>query len=64
MDEPLPYRLITGPTDGTFCELVSKALDEGYVLHGDVAITHDGQRLVAAQAVTRATGFDGRVRPV
>ncbi len=63
MDEPLTYRLLTGPDDETFCERVSAALDAGYVLHGGPAVTWDGERVLAAQAVIRAAGFDGRVLP-
>src|SRR5450830_1751775 len=33
--ERLFYRLLTGPDDRLFCERVSAALDDGYVLHGD-----------------------------
>ncbi|MGW6131203.1 DUF1737 domain-containing protein [Cellulomonas sp. NPDC055163] len=59
--ERLRYRLLTGPDDRSFCERVSAALDEGYVLHGGPAATFDGTRVVVAQAVvlpdaTPATG--------
>jgi hypothetical protein len=52
-DEPgrLRYRLLSGPDDRSFCERVSAALDEGYVLHGGPAATFDGTRVVVAQAV-------------
>lgn len=50
-DERLAYRLLTGSDDRAFCEKVSRALAEGYVLHGPPALTHDGERVVAAQAV-------------
>ncbi|MGI9016076.1 MAG: DUF1737 domain-containing protein [Euzebya sp.] len=50
-DARLPYRLLTGSDDQDFCERVSAALMDGYVLHGDPAITHDGARVVTAQAV-------------
>lgn len=49
--ERLRYRLLTGPDDRSFCERVSAALDEGYVLHGGPAATFDGTRVVVAQAV-------------
>ena len=39
MTEKLRYRLLTGPDDRTFCERVSRALDEGYELYGSPAIT-------------------------
>ena len=48
---PLRYRLLTGPDDRTFCERVSAALDEGYRLSGGPAVTFDGTRVIAAQAV-------------
>lgn len=50
-DQPLRYRLLTGPDDAAFCRRVSDALAEGYVLHGSPAITFDGERAVVAQAV-------------
>lgn len=54
---PLPdppghrYRLLTGPDDAAFCSRVSDALAEGYQLYGSPAVTFDGERVVAAQAV-------------
>lgn len=48
---PLPYRLLTGPDDRSFCERVSEALADGYRLHGSPCITFDGDRVIAAQAV-------------
>ncbi len=50
-DDRLAYRLLTGADDRAFCEKVSRALADGYVLHGPPALTHDGDRVVAAQAV-------------
>jgi hypothetical protein len=47
----LPYRVLTGPDDRTFCERVSAALADGYRLHGGPALTHDGTRVIVAQAV-------------
>jgi hypothetical protein len=47
----LRYRLLTGPDDKSFCERVSKALSEGYVLHGSPAITFNGERCIVAQAI-------------
>lgn len=64
MDERLPYQVLTGdPDDATFSERVSQALADGYVLHGGPAMAFDGERLVVAQAVQRATGFDAQVLP-
>lgn len=45
------YRLLTGPDDAAFCQRVSEALEQGYQLYGSPAITHDGARVVVAQAV-------------
>lgn len=54
---PLPrYRLLTGPDDAGFCLRVSEALDQGYELYGSPALTFDGQRVIAAQALVRQTG--------
>lgn len=49
--ERLAYRVLTGPDDRSFCERVSAALADGYVLHGGPALTFDGQRVIVAQAV-------------
>jgi hypothetical protein len=55
MDQPpegLPrYRVLTGPDDDAFCRRVSAAIDLGYHLHGDPALTFDGERVIVAQAV-------------
>ncbi len=51
--ERLRYRLLTGQDTDEFCERVSEALNEGYVLYGSPALTFDpdqGTR-VAAQAL-------------
>ncbi|HRW19269.1 MAG TPA: DUF1737 domain-containing protein [Dermatophilaceae bacterium] len=52
-DEPrLPrYRLLTGPDDSTFCRRVSAALELGYDLYGDPALTVKDGAGYAAQAV-------------
>jgi hypothetical protein len=66
-DDRLRYRLLTGPDDRTFCERISAALDEGYVLHGGPAATYDGERVIVAQAVvlpTAAAAPHGSVRPL
>ena len=47
----LRYRLLTGTDDEAFCERVSRALDEGYRLHGPPSLAFDGTRVVTAQAV-------------
>ena len=55
MTEPpdgLPrYRLLTGSDDEAFCRRVSEALDLGYELYGDPAISLGGGTAVVAQAV-------------
>ena len=56
----LRYRLLTGPDDRSFCERVSKALDDGYVLHGSPAITFNGERCIVAQAIVLADEEPGR----
>jgi len=49
---PLRYRLLTGIDDRAFCEKVSTALDEGYVLHGSPSIsTRPDGTVACAQAV-------------
>jgi hypothetical protein len=50
-DEPLRYRVLTGPDDRAFCERISAALDDGYLLHGGPALTFDGSRVIVAQAL-------------
>ena len=55
---PLPYRLITGPDDRSFCERVSAALAEGYALHGSPSVTFNGVNVVAAQAVILASAVE------
>ena len=50
-DEKLSYRLITGPDDRAFCERISAALAEGYVLHGSPAATFNGTSVIVAQAL-------------
>lgn len=58
MESPLTYRLLTGPDDRAFCERVSTALAEGYELHGSPALTFNGERVIAAQAVVRRSDDD------
>ncbi|KQQ83505.1 DUF1737 domain-containing protein [Pseudarthrobacter sp. SL88] len=50
-EEKLSYRLISGPDDRAFCERISAALAEGYVLHGSPAVTFNGSSVIVAQAV-------------
>ena len=50
-EEKLSYRLISGPDNREFCERISNALAEGYVLHGSPAATFNGTSVIVAQAV-------------
>ncbi|MCI0142412.1 DUF1737 domain-containing protein [Arthrobacter bambusae] len=50
-EEKLSYRLITGPDTKEFCERISTALAEGYVLHGSPAATFNGKDVIVAQAI-------------
>lgn len=50
-EEKLSYRLITGPDDRAFCERISAALAEGYVLHSSPAATFNGTGVIVAQAL-------------
>jgi hypothetical protein len=50
-EEKLAYRLITGPDTREFCERISTALAEGYVLHGNPAAAFNGRDVIVAQAV-------------
>ncbi|GAB5470975.1 MAG: DUF1737 domain-containing protein [Rhodospirillales bacterium] len=45
------YRLLTGPDDAAFCQRVSEALEAGYRLWGNPAITVKEGRPLVAQAV-------------
>ncbi|MFC9977170.1 DUF1737 domain-containing protein [Spirillospora sp. NPDC127200] len=47
----LRYRLLTGPDDAAFCRRVSALLEQGYRLHGSPALTFNGERVIAAQAL-------------
>ena len=59
----LRYRLLTGPDDAEFCARVSRALAEGYRLHGGPAMTYDGSQVIVAQAVVLDAPAP-RVQPV
>jgi hypothetical protein len=50
-EEKLAYRLFTGADDRAFCERVSAALAEGYVLHGSPSATFNGSTVIVAQAL-------------
>ncbi|MCU1530770.1 MAG: hypothetical protein JWO49_341 [Arthrobacter sp.] len=49
--ELLAYRLFTGTDDRAFCERVSAALAEGYVLHGSPSAAFNGSNVIVAQAL-------------
>ncbi|GMB00336.1 DUF1737 domain-containing protein [Pelosinus sp. IPA-1] len=51
MEKQLRYRLITGKDDATFCQRISKLLDEGYMLYGSPSATFNGTDVIVAQAV-------------
>ncbi len=51
MDKKLRYRLITGKDDSSFCERISKLLNEGYKLYGYPSCTFNGEDVIVAQAV-------------
>ncbi|MDQ5861510.1 MAG: DUF1737 domain-containing protein [Actinomycetota bacterium] len=50
-EEKLSYRLVTGSDDRAFCERISAALAEGYVLHGSPSATFNGGGVTVAQAL-------------
>jgi hypothetical protein len=50
-DDLPTYRVLTGPDDAEFCHRVSDALALGYRLFGGPAVTHDGERVIVAQAL-------------
>lgn len=58
------YRLLTGPDDAAFCDRVTAALDEGYVLYGSPAATFDGEHVIVAQAVILPSATTHETRPV
>jgi hypothetical protein len=45
------YRVLTGPDDDAFCHRVSEAIALGYRLYGSPAVTFDGKRVIALQAL-------------
>lgn len=52
-NDRLAYQVLTGPDDHAFCERVSQALADGYVLHGSPSITYNSElnANIVAQAV-------------
>ncbi|TAK07078.1 MAG: DUF1737 domain-containing protein, partial [Rhizorhabdus sp.] len=51
----LIYRFLTGVDDSAFCHKVTKALSEGWQLHGSPSYAFDAakQCMMAGQAVTK-----------
>ena len=49
------YRFLSGEDDSSFCHKVSKALSEGWVLHGSPTYAYDAsvKRMKCGQAVTK-----------
>ena len=47
----LAYRFLTGRDDKAFCERISAALADGYVLYGPPTLAFNGEHMVAGQAV-------------
>ena len=49
------YRMLTGPDDASFCHRVTKALSEGWRLHGGPCLTFDAAsgRGVCGQAIVK-----------
>ena len=51
----LIYRFLTGEDDASFCHKITKALSEGWQLHGSPTYAYDAvaKKMKAGQAVTR-----------
>lgn len=49
------YRYLTGPDDASFCERVTEALNQGWSLYGDPALTFDPERkrVICGQAIVK-----------
>lgn len=45
------YRLLTGRDDAAFCQKISDALDDGYILHGAPVMTSHNGDVIVGQAV-------------
>jgi len=58
LEKQLRYRLITGKDDSTFCQRISKLLDDGYTLYGSPACTYNGTDVIVAQAVILKGAID------
>lgn len=47
------YSFLTGPDDEAFCKRVSAKLNDGWILYGSPALTFDGKKVIAGQAVIK-----------
>lgn len=47
------YRFLSGPDTDEFCLRVSEALNNGWSLYGDPALTFEGKTPVAGQALIK-----------
>ena len=49
------YRYLTGPDDATFCHRVTKALNNGWELHGNPTLTYDVKesRVICGQSIVK-----------
>jgi hypothetical protein len=49
------YRFLSGEDDSSFCHKVTRALSEGWLLHGSPTYAYDAneQKMKCGQAVTR-----------
>ena len=45
------YRFLTGRDDAAFCQRVSDALADGYVLYGNPVMVMDGSERIVGQAI-------------
>ena len=53
------YCFLTGPDDASFCQKVSDALSEGYVLYGDPVMASCNGVIVCGQAVILPGSISG-----
>jgi len=51
------YRMITGPDDSAFCDRITKAISEGWELHGSASLSFDPVkgRTMCGQAIIKDT---------
>jgi hypothetical protein len=52
------YRFLSGVDDAAFCQRVSDALAEGYVLYGNPVMTVDGGQRIVGQAIVDPAQVD------